>query len=371
MRRRALSQALSPHDVTRFIESEIAGPEPFARLRDQPADHTRNPREERMRNTRIWAAIGIAAALLGMPASAGAQDWPTRSVKIIAPFAPGGAADTLGRIAAEFLSQSLGQQFVVENRPGAGGLIGAQAVAQAEPDGYTFVVSGVASHVVAPSLAATPPFDTMKSFTHIAYLGGPPLVVIVHPDLGVKTFKDFIAAAKKAEAPLGYVSPGQGTHGHLFAEYLASKNGIKLTHVPFRGSQLAMTDLIAGHVKVGSMTWSSAAEQIRAGKVIALAVSTDKRLPEFPDVQTFKELGYPDLVAATWFSLSGRAGVPKPIVEKLNKEIVRIMKLPVVQKRLALDAIEPQYYSAEEFTKFVGAELERWRPIAKAMAPNR
>ncbi|HVY57867.1 MAG TPA: tripartite tricarboxylate transporter substrate binding protein [Xanthobacteraceae bacterium] len=323
-----------------------------------------------MRISRFFAAFATAVvASFGLAGVSAAQDWPTRPVKIVAPFAPGGAADTLGRIAADHLSRDLGQQFFVENRPGAGGMIGSEAVAKADPDGYTFVVSGIASHVIAPALSASPPFDPMKDFTHIAYLGGPPIVLVVHPSLGVKTYKEFIAAAKKSQEGFSYVSPGQGTHGNLFAEYLARKENIKLTHVPYRGSNPAMADLIAGHVKVGAMTWSSAASQIRAGNVLALAVSTGKRLPEYPNVPTFKELGYPDLVAATWFSLSGPAGVPKPIVTKLNAEIVKIMQLPDVQKRLDQDAIEVETFSADEFTKFVASELDRWRPIAKLIAP--
>ncbi len=313
--------------------------------------------------------VGAVAALCLVSGSVDAQSWPSKPVKIVAPFAPGGSADTLGRIAADHLSEALGQQFVVENRAGAGGMIGAQAVAQAEPDGYTFVVSGIASHVIAPSMSATPPFDTMKDFTHIAYLGGPPLVVVVHPSLGATTYKEFLAIAKRSDKGLNYVTSGAGTHGHLFAEYLARKENIKLTHIPYKGSNPAMTDLIAGHVPIGSMAWSSAAEQIRAGRVHAVAVSSEKRLPEFPNVPTFKELGYDDLVAATWFSLSGPARTPKEIVEKLNREIIKVMQLPAVQKRLAQDAIEVRLLSPEEFTKYAESELVRWRPIAKMIGP--
>lgn len=311
----------------------------------------------------------VAAILAAGSIVAQAQSWPTKAVKIVAPFPPGGAADTLGRIAAEHFTIALGQPFVVENRAGAGGLIGAQAVAQAEPDGYTLVISSIASHVIAPAMSATATFDTMKDFTHIAYLGGPPVVLVVHPSLGVHSFKEFVARAQNSPTSLSYVSPGTGTHGHLFAEYLARLEKLKLNHVPYRGSNPAMMDLIAGHVPIGAMSWSSAIEQIRAGRVLPLAVSSAQRLPDFPDVPTFKELGY-DLVAATWFSLSAPAGVPKAIVDKLSKETITMLQLPAVQKRLAQDGMEVRLLSPEEFTKFVASEVSRWQPIAKQLAAS-
>jgi tripartite-type tricarboxylate transporter receptor subunit TctC len=170
---------------------------------------------------RIGARLVVSAALLGCAVGhARAQSWPTKSVRIVAPFAPGGAADTLGRIIAEPLSNAFHQQFYVENRGGAGGIIGAASVATAAPDGYTFVVSGIASHVIAPSISPNPGYDPMRDFTHIAYLGGPPVVWIVHPSLGISSYKDFIAYAKRSSKAVDYISPGTGTHGFLFAESL-------------------------------------------------------------------------------------------------------------------------------------------------------
>ena len=244
-------------------------------------------------------------------ASAQAQSWPSRPVKIVVPFAPGGTADLFGRIAAEHLSKAFGQQFVIENRGGAGGLTGSAAVAQAEPDGYTLLISGIPTLVVAPAASANPPFDPMRDFTHIAYLGGVPLTVIAHPSLGAANYKEFIALAKKSDKGLGYVSPGAGTHAHLFGDYLARKESVKLEHIPYKGAGPAMMDLLAGHVPLGVMSWSASIQQIRAGKVQALAVSSVERQPEFPNVPTFKELGYDDLTAATWFSLSGPPKLPQ------------------------------------------------------------
>src|SRR3954469_5748894 len=314
----------------------------------------------------LTAALATVLLFLAS-ASTQAQSWPNKPVRIIAPFAPGGAADTLGRLIAEQLTVAFKQQFFVENRGGAGGIVGAAAGAAAEPDGYTLVVSSIASNVISPVFNANPGYDGLKDFTHIAYLGGPPAVVLVHPSLGVTTYKDLVALARSSKEPMSYISPGTGSNGFLVAEYLAQQDHYKISHIPYKGAGPAMTDLIAGHVKLGTITFSSATEQIRAGKVLALAVSTEKRIPNFPDIPTFREVGQ-DLVAATWFSLSGPARLPSDIVEKTSRETLKAMQLPDVQKRLALDAIESRLMSPAEFTKFVEAETARWAPIAKQLA---
>jgi len=315
----------------------------------------------------LLALMGLGLAQAAPEAHA--QAWPSRPVKFIAPFAAGGTSDVLGRIAAEHLKAKLQQQFYVENRAGAGGLIGSHEVALAEPDGYTFVVSGIASHVIAPALSRNPPYDGLRDFTHVAYLGGPPVVLVVHPSLGARSFKDFIELARGAPEGLNYVSSGVGTHGFLFAEDMARREHLQLTHVPYKGSNPAMLDLVAGHVKIGAMAWSSAVEQIRAGNVLALGMSAETRLPGFPDVPTFRELGYPDLVAATWFGLSGPAKLSPAISHRLNAAIIDVMHAPDVQKQLAQDGVEIKYLSPEDFTRFVEAETARWAPLAKAIGP--
>jgi len=317
--------------------------------------------------TTVRIAVGLVAlACLSFP-SAHAQNWPNRPVKIIAPFAAGGAADTLGRLIADQLTTTFKQQFFVENRGGAGGIVGALAGAQAEPDGYTLVVSSIASNVISPVFNQNVGYDGIKDFTHIAYLGGPPAVMVVHPKLGVKTFREFVDLARKAKEPITYISPGTGSHGFLVAEYVAQQEKYKLTHIPYKGAGPAVADLIAGHVLMGTTTFSSMAEQIRAHRVIPLAISTERRLAEMPDLPTFKEQGL-DLVAATWFSLSGPKGLPKDIAEQLNRETNKAMKADIVQKRLALDSIESRFMSIEEFNKFVADETARWAPIAKSLS---
>ncbi len=300
--------------------------------------------------------------------SAHAQAWPNKPVRIVAPFAPGGAADTLGRIVAEPLSAAFKQQFFVENRAGAGGMIGAASVATAAPDGYTLVVSGVASHVIAPAMAANPSFDPVRDFTHIAYLGGPPVLWIVNPEHPAKNYKEFLAWAKASPKPIDYISPGTGTQGNLFAEGLARREGFKLVHIPHKGAGPALMDLIGGHVPFGSVTFSSAAELIRSGKVRPIAVSAEKRLANFPDIPTFRELGYDDLVTATWFGLSGPAKLPPEIAQALGREITNnILHRPEVQKRMAQDEIETRLMTPDEFTRFLAGEVARWVPLAKSL----
>jgi tripartite-type tricarboxylate transporter receptor subunit TctC len=309
-------------------------------------------------------AAGITAALLCCAAHA--ENWPAKPVHIVVPFAPGGTADTLGRIAAQKLTESLKENFIVENRPGAGGVIGSELVAKAEPDGYTLVVSGVASHCIAPALSKNFPFDPLRDFTHIALFGGPPGVLVVNPSLPAQDLKQFIAYARANPGKLAYGSPGNGTQGHLIAEQLKQVTGIDMTHVPYKGASLAVADLIAGHVMIASTTLTTASAQIRAGRARALAVSSAKRVPDFPEVPTFAELGYPELTAAIWFSLSGPAGLPAEIVNRLNAEVRRALQLPDVRERLRPEGIEAGDLDPQQFTAFLASELKRWAPVVRA-----
>lgn len=322
-----------------------------------------------MQRVRLSSTLVLAAAVAALcAASALAADWPTRPVKIIAPATPGGAADTFGRLLADHLPDILGGRFFVENRAGAGGLIGAQATANAEPDGYTFVTSSVAYHAIAPAVSPNPGFDPLRDFTHVAYIGGPPNVFVVNPGLGVRSLEELIARARSE--PIGYVSPGVGTLGHLTAERLAELAGIKLQHIPTKGASQAMLDLIAGNVGLGTMTWTSALAQVRAGKVIPIAVTSRARLKEFPDLPTFKEQGYPDLTAVTWFALSGPAGLPDDITQRLNAAVAEMLQRADVRERLDRDAVETQAMSPAEFTRFVQDEIDKWAPIAKRVMPR-
>jgi tripartite-type tricarboxylate transporter receptor subunit TctC len=310
------------------------------------------------------SAFCLGLALVCAPV--GAQSYPAKPVRIVAPFAPGGTADTLGRIAAAKLTESLGQTFVVENRPGAGGMIGSEIVSKSAPDGYTLVVSGVASHAIAPALSAKPPFNPVRDFTHIALFGGPPTVFAVHPSLPAKDLKSFIALAKAKPRELNFGSPGNGTQGHLMAEVFMQSAKLDIVHVPYKGAAMAMVDIVAGNIHAISTTLTTASGQIRAGKARALAISSERRLADYSGIPTFRELGYRDVVGTVWFSLSGPAGTPADVVTRLNTEVRRILQLPDVRARLRPDGIEPNQLDAKAFTEYVTAEINRWAPVVRA-----
>ena len=308
--------------------------------------------------------IALAAVLVALSQISFAQSWPARAVKIVVPFAPGGSADTLGRLVAQKLSEQLKANFVVENRSGAGGSIGSEIVSNAAPDGYTLVVSGVASHVIAPMLPQGTPYDPLRDFTHVALFGGPPSVLAVHPSVQAKDLREFVLLAKNKS--ISYGSPGNGTQGHLVAELFKQRARIDLVHVPYKGASGAVSDLIAGHIPAVSTTLTTAASQIRAGRARGLAISAASRLAEFPDIPTFAEMGYADLVATVWFSLSGPANLPADIVERLNAEVNRALEQQDVRERLKLEGIVPSRLTAKEFSAFVADELARWGPVVRA-----
>ncbi|HSD55006.1 MAG TPA: tripartite tricarboxylate transporter substrate binding protein [Burkholderiales bacterium] len=311
----------------------------------------------------VRGALALALACAAGGAYAQVTGWPAKTVRIVAPFAPGGSADTLGRLVATRLADSLKQSFIVENRPGAGGVIGSEFVAKSAPDGYTFVVSGVASHVIAPATAKVP-FDPLRDFTHIALFGGPPVVLVVGAAVPARDVSEFVTLAKAQR--LSYGSPGNGTQGHLIAELFKQAAGIELTHVPYKGASLAVADVVADHLPASSNTLATAGSMIRAGRLRALALTAAQRLSEYPDVPTFAELGYPELVATTWFALSGPAGVPPEIVAKLNAEVLRALHAPELRERLRMDGAEPNDLDAAAFTEFVRAEIARWTPVVRA-----
>lgn len=319
--------------------------------------------------TRLLRIIAMCA-LVSLASIVCAQDYPSRPVRIVVPFAPGGASDSLGRIIADKLAHSMGGQFIVENRPGAGGVIGSEQVAKAAPDGYTLVVSGIASHVVAPFITPTS-FDPLKSFSHIALFGGPPTGLLVNATVPAKNVKEFVAFVKSSPKGLSYASPGHGTHAHLIGELFRLRTGVNLVHVPYKGGGPAIADVVAGHVLSSFSTVQAASTFVRAGKARFLAMTSESRLKDFPDVPTFAELGQPELTAITWFGLSGPAGMPRPIVNRLNQEVRAALASPDVREKLSADGIEPNNMDADTFTAFVRKEIERWGPLAKTLDSNK
>jgi tripartite-type tricarboxylate transporter receptor subunit TctC len=306
----------------------------------------------------VFAALAAAALTVF---GAGAAEWPSKPVRVVVPFAAGGAADAFGRLYVDALSAAFGKQFYVENRVGGGGLVGTETVARAEPDGLTLMVSGIPTHVLGPAMNKNVGFDPMRDFTHIAYFGGTPNVLVVHPSLNVKSYADFLALARGSDG-LEYVSAGFGTMGNWVAEYLAAKENIKLVHVAYKGGAQALLDLLAGHVKIGMLTWSNVGEHVRAGRLVPLAVTSAQRLPYVPTVPTLREIGH-DFVATAWYSLSGPAGLPTDIVASLNREVVKAADRPQVKRQIEQDAIETKAMSPAEVTRFMQSEIDRWTPM--------
>ncbi len=311
---------------------------------------------------KIKAALIALVACLPLPATC--AEWPDGPVEVVVPYAAGGAADVMGRVFMDAIGTRLGHTFILKNVGGAGGLLGARQVARAAPDGRTLVISGAASHVLAPLMSRDANLDPVKEFTHIAYFGGAPTVLAVHPSTGIKTMAEFLAYMRNAKESVGYVSPGVGTAGHMTASYLAEAEKINLVHVPHKGGGTAILDVVAGHVKVASMNWSTAREHVSAGALTAIAITSGARIPGFPDLPTFRELGYADLVMATWYGLSAPAGTPADVVAKLNSAAIASLGDARVKRQLELEAAEPKSFTPQEFSDFVAGELKRWGPLA-------
>ncbi|MET0631876.1 MAG: tripartite tricarboxylate transporter substrate binding protein, partial [Xanthobacteraceae bacterium] len=229
-------------------------------------------------------AIAVLAAALAASVPAPAQDWPARPVKVLAPFTAGGTADILGRLVAQKLSDSLGQNFVVENRTGGAGLIAAEATAKAPPDGYNLVISGIGGFIITPAVTPNAPVDPIRDFTHIALLGGPPSVLVVTPEMPAKSLAELVDLAKKNPGAINYGSPSVASHSAMVADLFQRSAGIKLTHIPYKGASQAMTDMLGGHLPAASMTLTSAAVQLDAKKVRALAVSSPGRVADYPEL---------------------------------------------------------------------------------------
>jgi tripartite-type tricarboxylate transporter receptor subunit TctC len=306
------------------------------------------------------------------PHAAWAQEaaWPQRAVKIVVPYAAGGSSDTLGRMVSLGLTDIFKQPFVIENKGGAGGIIGSQQVSKTAPDGYNLVVSGIGSHVIAP--AENPKaFDPLKDFSHIAILGGPPIALAVNADIGATDIKSFIALAGRNKNGLSWGSPGKGTHGYLIGESFELLTKTPMVHVAYKGAAPAVADLVAGHIPASFTTLSTASVHIQSGRLRALAVTSSKRLPDFPNVPTFAELGYPQLTSVTWFSLSGPAGMPPALVARINQAVRKIMHSPQAQEQLHKSSMETFDWDVPKVNQFFAEEVKRWGPMVAQVQPDK
>ena len=297
-------------------------------------------------------------------AAAHAQSYPSKPVRLIIPYPPGGGNDTLGRLFAAKLGERMGQPFVVENRPGAGTMIGTEAAAKSAPDGYTILLSSIATHALSPNLYSRVPYDPIRDFAPITLLGIAPTVLVVNADLPAKNVAELIAAAKKSQ--LAYASGGNGTPPHINAEVFKSVAGVDMLHVAYKGGGPALVDLIAGRVHVMLDTAASAMPHVRSGKLRALALSAPKRAPEYPDLPTFAEAGLPQYDTNAWYSMHAPAGTPAEVVRRLNSELVAILKDPDILARFKQLSTDPVGNSPEEFAAFVRAELDKYARIIKA-----
>ena len=316
-----------------------------------------------MRGRRVLNALLLGAGLVA--GAAMAQGYPSKPLRMVVPFPPGGSADILGRSVGQKLGERLGQPVVIDNRPGAGASIGAKAVAEAPADGYTLLLGTVSSHAMSPA-TNTVGYDPVKDFTPIAEIASIPFVVLVHPGVPVKNIAELVVLAKSKPGQVTYASAGSGTSNHLAGELLGMAAGIKMLHVPYKGSAPALNDLLGGQVNAMFDLQLTAMPQIKSGKVRALAMTGAKRSALLPELPTVREAGVPGYEVTAWFGFFGPAGVPKPIVDRLNAELNAIMKLPDIRAKFAELGVETESGSAEEFAGFVRGEAGKWAAVIKA-----
>ncbi|NML42114.1 ABC transporter substrate-binding protein [Ramlibacter sp. G-1-2-2] len=318
---------------------------------------------------RSFAAIALAGSLaaFGLQTAVAQDGYPDKPVKLIVPFAPGGSTDIVARLVADRMQKALGQPVVVDNRAGAGGAIGAEAVARAAPDGYTIGVGTVSTLAVNPVLLKASRTDPIKDFAPITALASIPSVFSTNPSLNVHDFKEFVTLVQSRPGQFTSGSPGVGSIGHLIIEAMNDELKLQLRHVPYRGMGLVINGALAGETQVLSDQYPSSAPFIKAGKLVPFAVAADKRLPALPNVPTFKELGHPELneLAITWFGLVAPAKTPAPIVARLQAAAVEALKDPVVQARMKELGADPIGNSPEQFGKMIATTLERVRKVVQ------
>ena len=311
-------------------------------------------------------SAAIAALLLsaaGIAAASAQDNYPSRPVKIMIAFPVGGLLDTVSRVVGEKLSQQLGQQFVIEARPGAGGTIATQAVAKAEPDGYTLMMIND-NHALNPSVFKNIPYDSLKDFAPIGFVGSTPLVLAVHPSVPAKDVKSLVAIAKEKPGAITYASVGVGSASHLAGAMFGDVAKVELQHVPYRGGAPALIDLLAGHVNTYFLSPVISLENIKTGKLKALALAADKRIEILSDLPTMAEAGYP-VEASYWFGLVAPAGTPPAVTAKLEKALAEVLAMPDVKKRLTEMGAIVTPLNGKQFWDYVGAEIKKWAAIVE------
>ena len=313
----------------------------------------------------VLASVTIAAA-----GPAQAQDWPSKPVRVVVPFPAGGSTDRMTRLVAEDLTKVFKQQFVVENRPGAGGAVGAAQVARADADGYTLMAGGFGPHILGPASGVKADYDPIADFTHIVMMGGETYIFAAHSALGVKSLADVVKLA--TVKPINFGSPGTGTLGQLMVDQFRLKVGAgKINHVPYRGGAPLQSDFIGNHVSLATLPIAPMLPHIAAGTIVALAVSSTDRNPALPNVPTLNEAGYPEIGGAIWFWLTGPKNLPQPIVNRVNQEVRRYLATSPVKQIFVRDALMSMDADSAALNRFIADEIKRWSAIYRQLEPNK
>ncbi|MDM0118335.1 Bug family tripartite tricarboxylate transporter substrate binding protein [Variovorax arabinosiphilus] len=314
-----------------------------------------------------WLLLAVVCCLLGaFPAHAQDEVWPSKPIRVIVPTPPGGAYDRTMRPLAQELASLLKQPVVIDNKPGAGNIIGAQAGATAAPDGYTLTMTGMVN-TIAQGLYDNVPFNIVNDFAHVAMIGGGAQWLVVNSQSGIESFADLIARAKREPGAINYASSGAGSTGHLVMELLQKATHTSFVHIPYKGGAAALMDVLGGQVAVTVIPLSGSMPYIQSGKLKVLAVSSPKRSPELPQVPTFEELGYKQLTVISWVGLSAPKKTRPEVVRKVNEAVREAMTRPEVQKKLDAEGITPMTMTSDEFTRVVKSDTERWGALTRSL----
>lgn len=314
---------------------------------------------------RLVRLLSVALLATGFAAPTAGQTYPTKPIRLVVPYPPGGATDFFARAVFTKMSESLGQQVVVENRPGAGTAIGASEVARSAPDGYTLLLGDAGTYAFNPTLYKKLTYDPVKDFAPVSLTGRFALILAVHPALPVKSVKEFVDAAKGKPNGINYGAPGPGSPIHLAMDFFKQRADIAITAIPYKGGADALNDLLGGRIQAMFPDIASGLPQIKGGKLKALAVASEKRVAALPDVPTVGESGYPGFEAWAWQGFVAPANTPRPIIQRLNSEFAKVMADPAIRQRLSESGFEPQTSTPEEFSAYMKSEISKWAKVIR------
>lgn len=315
-----------------------------------------------MHSPRIWLAVVAVTACV----HADAQTFPVKPLRLVVPFTPGGGIDTIARLIGPRLAETFGQPVVVENRPGAGGLIGFESILKAPSDGHTLAMGTISTLAVIPATQVKPSYDPVRDYAAVTQIATVPYVVVAHPSLPARSLRELVTLARARPGQISYGSTGYATGTHLTAEYFSRMAAIQMTHVPYKGDGPGLADLMGGQIQIGVFTTIITPPHVRSGRLRALAVTSATRARELPDVPTAAESGYPEFLSGSWQGIAVRAGTPVPVVRRLNEEIVRILNLPEVRTSLENQGNSVVASTPEQFEKFILAEITKWKRVIEA-----